>query len=199
GFIRQVIGWREYIRGVYHVYGRKQRCGNAWGHRRKLPASFYDGTTGIEPVDEVIRSVLKYGYCHHIERLMILGNFMMLCEIEPDEVYRWFMELFVDAYDWVMVPNVYGMSQHADGGLMTTKPYISGSAYVLKMSNFKRGPWCEIWDGLYWRFIAKHREFFAKNPRMSVMAKQCDRMGEKLDRHVEVAGRYLAGLEEGRG
>jgi deoxyribodipyrimidine photolyase-related protein len=119
---------------------------------------------------------------------------MMLCEIEPDEVYRWFMELFVDAYDWVMVPNVYGMSQHADGGLMTTKPYISGSAYVLKMSNFKRGPWCEIWDGLYWRFIAKHREFFAKNPRMSVMAKQCDRMGEKLDRHVEVAGRFLAGL-----
>ena len=192
GFIRQVIGWREYIRGVYHVYGRKQRCGNAWGHRRKLPASLYDGTTGIEPVDTVIRSVLKYGYCHHIERLMILGNFMMLCEIEPDEVYRWFMELFVDAYDWVMVPNVYGMSQHADGGLMTTKPYISGSAYVLKMSNFKRGAWCEVWDGLYWRFIDRHRSFFAGNPRMSVMAKQCERMGEKLTRHKDVAERFLA-------
>ncbi len=195
GFIRQVIGWREYIRGVYHVYGRRQRCSNAWEHRRKLPASFYDGTTGIEPVDHVIRSVLKFGYCHHIERLMILGNFMMLCEIEPDEVYRWFMELFVDAYDWVMVPNVYGMSQHADGGLMTTKPYISGSAYVLKMSNFKRGPWCEIWDGLYWRFIDKHRSFFASNPRMSVMAKQCDRMGAKLERHKVVSERFLAALE----
>jgi deoxyribodipyrimidine photolyase-related protein len=195
GFIRQVIGWREYIRGVYHVYGRRQRCSNAWEHRRQLPASFYDGTTGIEPVDHVIRSVLKFGYCHHIERLMILGNFMMLCEIEPDEVYRWFMELFVDAYDWVMVPNVYGMSQHADGGLMTTKPYISGSAYVLKMSNFKRGPWCEIWDGLYWRFIDKHRSFFASNPRMSVMAKQCERMGAKLERHKEVSERFLAALD----
>ncbi|MFN9878524.1 MAG: cryptochrome/photolyase family protein, partial [Planctomycetota bacterium] len=133
--------------------------------------------------------------CHHIESLMILGTFMMLCEIEPDEVYRWFMELFVDAYDWVMVPNVYGMSQHADGGLMTTKPYISGSAYVLKMSNFKRGPWCEIWDGLYWRFIDKHRSFFASNPRMSVMAKQCERMGAKLERHKEVSERFLAALD----
>ncbi|MFN9341438.1 MAG: cryptochrome/photolyase family protein [Planctomycetota bacterium] len=198
GFIRQVIGWREYIRGVYHVYGRKQRSGNSWAHRKKLPASFYDGTTGIEPIDTVIRSVLKHGYCHHIERLMILGNFMMLCEIEPDEVYRWFMELFVDAYDWVMVPNVYGMSQHADGGLMTTKPYISGSAYVLKMSNFKRGPWCEIWDALYWRFIDRHRGFFASNPRMSVMAKQCERMGEKLDRHKALADRFLTGFVGGR-
>ncbi len=198
GFIRQVIGWREYIRGVYHVYGRRQRSGNSWGHRKKLPASFYDGTTGIEPIDAVIKSVLQYGYCHHIERLMILGNFMMLCEIEPDEVYRWFMELFVDAYDWVMVPNVYGMSQHADAGLMTTKPYISGSAYVLKMSNFKRGPWCEIWDGLYWRFIDKHRGFFASNPRMSVMAKQCERMGDKLERHKQVAESFLQGLDGDR-
>ena len=84
--------------------------------------------------------MLRTGYCHHIERLMILGNFMLLCDIHPDAVYQWFMELFIDAYDWVMVPNVYGMSQHADGGLMTTKPYISGSSYVLKMSDFKQRP-----------------------------------------------------------
>jgi deoxyribodipyrimidine photolyase-like uncharacterized protein len=95
------------------------------------------------------RRVLRYAYCHHIERLMILGNFMLLCEIDPTSIYQWFMELLIDAYDWVMVPNVFGMSQHADGGLIATKPYVSGSSYVLKMSDFRKGPWCEIWDALY--------------------------------------------------
>lgn len=114
-----------------------------------MPAAFYDGSTGIVPVDHVVQSVLDTGYCHHIERLMILGNFMLLCDIHPDAVYQWFMELFIDAYDWVMVPNVYGMSQFADGGGMTTKPYISGSGYVRKMSDFPKGPWCKIWDSLY--------------------------------------------------
>lgn len=194
GFVRQVIGWREYIRGVYLHHGRRQRCRNYWGYERRLPASFYDGTTGIEPVDLVIRRVLKHAWCHHIERLMILGNFMLLCELHPDDVYRWFMELFIDAYDWVMVPNVYGMSQYADGGLITTKPYISGSAYVLKMSNFGRGPWCEIWDALYWRFVDRHREFFAGNPRMSMMARQCERLGAKLTQHHRVAEKFLERL-----
>jgi deoxyribodipyrimidine photolyase-related protein len=156
-----------------------------------MPAAFYDGTTGIEPVDAVIQRALRTGYCHHIERLMVLGNFMLLCEISPDAIYQWFMELFIDSYDWVMVPNVYGMSQHADGGMITTKPYISGSAYILKMSNFKRGPWCPIWDALYWRFIDKHRDFFAGNPRMSVMVKQCERMGSKLKEHHAVAEKFL--------
>ncbi|MEZ6106672.1 MAG: cryptochrome/photolyase family protein [Pirellulaceae bacterium] len=120
GFVRQVIGWREFIRGVYKWRGTRQRTTNFWGHTRRLPSSFYDGTTGIVPFDTVVRRVLDGAYCHHIERLMIAGNFMLLCGIDPDDVYRWFMELFIDAYDWVMVPNVYGMSQHADGGLMTT-------------------------------------------------------------------------------
>jgi deoxyribodipyrimidine photolyase-related protein len=191
GFVRQVIGWREYMRGVYRQFGRQQRSRNVWNHHRPMPAAFYNATTGIEPVDAVIRRVLKHSYCHHIERLMILGNFLMLCEVSPDAVYQWFMELFIDAYDWVMVPNVYGMSQHADGGMITTKPYISGSAYVLKMSNFSKGPWCPIWDALYWRFISRHREFFAKNPRMSVMVSQCDKMGSKLDEHLRTAERFL--------
>lgn len=194
GFIRQVIGWREYMRGVYHHVGRRQRTSNYWNHQRPMPSAFYDGTTGIEPVDTVIHRVLKHAYCHHIERLMVLGNFMLLCEISPDAIYRWFMELFIDAYDWVMVPNVYGMSQFADGGLITTKPYISGSAYILKMSNFKRGPWCEIWDALYWRFIDKHRSFFKSNPRMSVMVAQCERMGSKLQQHQRTAERFLERL-----
>jgi deoxyribodipyrimidine photolyase-related protein len=202
GFVRQVIGWREYMRGVYLHFGRQQRTRDFWGHTRPMPAAFYDGTTGIEPVDVVIRRVLKHAYCHHIERLMILGNFMLLCEIDADAVYRWFMELFIDAYDWVMVPNVYGMSQHADGGLITTKPYISGSSYVLKMSRFRKGPWCEVWDALYWRFIHKHRDFFAGNPRMSVMVSACDRLGDKLQVHLRTAeeflGRLHGGGEEGR-
>jgi deoxyribodipyrimidine photolyase-related protein len=194
GFVRQVIGWREYLRGVYRRYGRRQRTRNFWSHRRPMPAACYDGTTGIEPVDTVIRRVLRYAYCHHIERLMILGNFLLLCEIDPDAIYQWFMELFIDAYDWVMVPNVYGMSQHADGGLITTKPYLSGSSYVLRMSDFRKGPWCAVWDALYWRFIDRHRDFFAGNPRMAVMVAQCERLGSRLDEHRRTAAEFLARL-----
>ncbi|MBL8890938.1 MAG: cryptochrome/photolyase family protein [Planctomycetaceae bacterium] len=194
GFIRQVIGWREFIRLVYLTHGRQQRTRNFWEHARALPAAFYSGTTGIAPVDHSIRSVLETGYCHHIERLMVLGNFMLLCDIRPHDVYRWFMELFIDAYDWVMVPNVYGMSQHADGGLMTTKPYISGSSYILKMSDYKKAAWCPIWDALYWRFVDRHTDFFAANPRMSVMVKMKEKLGSKMAEHHRVADKFLADL-----
>ncbi|MEM6479662.1 MAG: cryptochrome/photolyase family protein, partial [Pseudomonadota bacterium] len=129
GFVRQIIGWREFMRATYEDLHVKMRTTNHWGHTRKMPASFYDGTTGIDPIDDAIQRVLKTGYCHHIVRLMVLGGFMFLCEIDPDDVYRWFMEMFIDSYDWVMVPNTYAMSQHADGGLITTKPYFSGSNY----------------------------------------------------------------------
>jgi deoxyribodipyrimidine photolyase-related protein len=194
GFIRQVIGWREFVRLVYLVRGRRQRTRNFWGLTRKLPAAFYDGTTGIAPVDAVIHRVLETGYCHHIERLMILGNFLLLCDIAPDDVHQWFMELFVDAYDWVMTPNVYGMSQYADGGLMTTKPYISGSSYVLKMSDFQRGPWCAVWDALYWRFVHRRADFFRANPRMAMMVKLKDKLGAKLHEHLRVADEFLSRL-----
>ena len=178
GFIRQLIGWREFIRGIYKCKGTKQRTTNFWNFKREIPASFYDGTTGIDPLDDTIKKVLKTGYCHHIERLMIISNFMMLCEFNPDSVHRWFMELFIDAYDWVMVPNVYGMSLYADGGLMTTKPYISSSNYIIKMSNYKKGDWQEIWDGLFWRFMNKHRDFFLKNPRMGMLIRTFDKMDQ---------------------
>ena len=197
GFVRQIIGWREFIRGVYHAQGPKQRTRNYWGFSRKIPASFYAGNTGIDPLDAVIKRVLNNAYCHHIERLMVLSNFMLLCEFDPDEVYRWFMELFIDAYDWVMVPNVYGMGQFADGGLMSTKPYISGSAYLLRMSNFSKGPWCETWDALYWRFIHVHRDFFLQNPRMGVMVKSFDRMSEeKRSLLLQRAETYLDSLSQ---
>jgi len=196
GFVRQIVGWREFIRGVYEAKGSVQRTRNFFEFDRKIPASFYDGTTGIEPLDKTIRKVLKTGYCHHIERLMILGNFMVLCEFDPDEVYRWFMELFVDAYDWVMVPNVYGMSQYADGGLMSTKPYISGSNYILKMSDYTKGDWQIVWDGLFWRFMDERREFFRKNPRTGMLVTMLDRMDpEKKEKLFSAAETFLSELK----
>lgn len=195
GFIRQIMGWREFIRAVYELKGREERTKNYWGFTRKIPASFWNGSTGIEPIDSTIKKVLETGYCHHIERLMVLGNFMLLCEFDPDEVYRWFMELFIDAYDWVMVPNVYGMSQFADGGLMATKPYISGSNYLMKMSDYKKGDWQQVWDGLFWRFMHTHRSFFLKNPRLSMLVRTFDKMPESKQKdHLKNAAQFLHSL-----
>lgn len=192
GFIRQIIGWREFIRAVYELKGKEERTNNYWGFTRKIPTSFWNGSTGIEPIDITIKKVLETGYCHHIERLMVLGNFMLLCEFDPYEVYRWFMELFIDAYDWVMVPNVYGMSQFADGGLMTTKPYISGSNYLMKMSDYKKGAWQNIWDGLFWRFMHTHRDFFLHNPRLGMLIRTFDKMhDEKQNLHLKNAEEFL--------
>lgn len=192
GFVRQVLGWREYIRAVYTERGVYERRRDFWGHIRPMPAALYSGTTGLQPVDMAIKRLLETCYSHHIERLMVLGNFMLLCGIRTDDVYRWFMELYIDSYDWVMVPNVYGMSQYADGGLMSTKPYISGSNYLLKMSNYPRGEWCEVWDALYWRFVHEHRAVFAANPRMSMMASLIAGMDKaKLQHHITVAGKFL--------
>ena len=196
GFIRQIIGWREFIRGIYTVKGSYERTKNYWNFTRKIPRSFYEGNTGIEPVDDTIKKVIKSAYNHHIERLMIIGNFMLLCEFDPDEVYRWFMEFYIDAYDWVMVPNVYGMSQFADGGLMSTKPYVSGSSYILKMSNYKKSEWCNVWDALFWRFLHKQRDFFSKNPRMRMLVSTYDKMDKsKKDILSKTAKNYLENLK----
>lgn len=197
GFIRQIIGWREFIRGVYIAKGTEQRTRNYWEFKRKIPKSFYTGETGILPIDETIKKVLETGYCHHIERLMVLGNFMLLCEFDPDEVYRWFMELFIDAYDWVMVPNIYGMSQFADGGLMSTKPYISSSNYLMKMSDYPKGEWQKTWDGLYWNFISNHRHFFEKNPRLGMMVRTWDKMDEnKKSNHLQMAESFIRSIDK---
>ncbi|MFP4402639.1 MAG: cryptochrome/photolyase family protein [Candidatus Nanoarchaeia archaeon] len=201
GFIRQIIGWREFIRGCYFHLGYEQKEQNNelnfFNHTRTLTNHFYEGTTGIEPLDDSIHKVVKYGYNHHIERLMILGNIMLLSEIDPKEVYKWFMEMYVDSSDWVMAPNVYSMSQFSDGGLenggFATKPYIGGSNYICKMSNYsKNSDWCEIVDGLYWRFIDKKREFFKKNYRMNMMVKLYDKMDEDKKRRLsEKAEEFL--------
>lgn len=192
GFVRQIIGWREYVRLIYELEGENQKNSNYWEHQRSVPNSFYDASTGIPPVDRAIEKIDKHGYIHHIERLMVIGNFALLCGIRPDEVYKWFMELSIDSYDWVMTPNVYGMSQYADGGLIMTKPYISSSNYIRKMSDYSSGDWCDVWDGLYWRFINKHREKFEDIPRMAVMVSNLDRMSkETVSDHLKKAEEFL--------
>lgn len=196
GFLRQVMGWREFIRIVYEREGSRQRTTNFWGFTRKIPAVFWTGETGVVPVDAVIKKILQTGYSHHIERLMVMGNFMLLCEFDPGEVYRWFMEMYIDSYDWVMVPNVYGMTQFADGGLMTTKPYISGSNYLMKMGDFEKGSWQATWDGLFWRFMHVHRDFFVKNPRLGMLVSSFDKMEKsKQQAHLRNAELFLQQLD----
>lgn len=196
GFVRQLIGWREFIRGMYECKGGFSRTKNFWGFHRKIPSSFYTGTTGVAPIDATIKKVLKTGYCHHIERLMVLGNFMLLCEFDPDEVYRWFMELFIDAYDWVMVPNVYGMTLFADGGTFATKPYIGGANYIRKMSDYPGGDWETTWNALFWNFVSKHSEFFRSNPRTGMMVTTYKRMSaEKKEHYSKSAATFLAKLD----
>ena len=180
GYIRQVIGWREFMRGIYQNFSKEMEEKNFFNHKRKMKESWYEGNTGLPPLDHAIQNAKNYGWSHHIERLMILSNIMNLCEIKPVIVYKWFMEMFVDSSEWVMVPNVYGMGLFSDGGIFATKPYICGSSYFMKMMDFKKGDWCNTMDGLYWRFIDKNRSFFLKNPRLSMMVRVFDKM--KLDR-----------------
>ena len=196
GFVRQIIGWREFMCLIYKKYGNTMRTQNFWNfEKNKIPNSFYTGETGILPFDNTIKNILKFGYCHHIERLMILGNFMLLCNIHPDQVYKWFMEMFIDSYDWVMVPNVYGMSQFSDGGIFSTKPYISSSNYIKKMSDYKHGEWCDIWDGLFWKFIKDNEKFFRKQYRLAMLARNLDKMPpEKLKKHFQNANNFLENM-----
>ena len=179
GYIRQLIGWREFIRGIYQNFDEKLEKSNFFNHKKVMKETWYTATTGLVPLDYSINNALEYGWTHHIERLMILCNIMNLSEINPKEVYKWFMEMFIDSSDWVMSPNVYGMGLFSDGGIFATKPYICGSSYFLKMMHFKKGSWCDIMDGLYWRFIDKHKDFFLSNPRLSMMVRILEKMNEE--------------------
>lgn len=192
GFIRQILGWREFIKGIYTLKGKEQFEQNFFNHQNRIFDGFYNANIGLLPVDNVIKKVINTAFANHIERLMILGNFCLLTEIHPKEVYRWFMEMFIDAYDWVMVPNIFGMSQFADGGLIVTKPYLCSSNYILKMSDFKFGEWSNIFDALYWRFIWKNQKFFMQNPRLKIMAVYLNNLSkEKLENHINIAYNFL--------
>jgi deoxyribodipyrimidine photolyase-related protein len=168
GFIRQIIGWREFIRAVYLLEGKNMRDHNVLNHKNKLSRAWVEGPTGIPIVDQTIKKLINNAYSHHIERLMVLGNILILINAHPDEVYRYFMTMHIDAYDWVMVPNLYGMSQFASGNLMVSKPYFSGSNYLLKMG-VPKGPWEETWDALFYFFLKEHRAIIESNPRLRML------------------------------
>ena len=184
GFIRQIIGWREFMRGIYQHYDNQLENTNYFNHKRKLTDDWYKGTTGIDPIDDAINDLNRYGYTHHIVRLMYLSNVMTLSQIHPKEIYKWFMEMYIDSSDWVMVPNVFGMATYADGGMMSTKPYTCGSNYILKMSNYKKGDWCDTLDGLYWKFTEKNRKFYENNPRLSLLTRSLDRLNPERKNHI---------------
>lgn len=163
-FVRQVIGWREYQRLIYIHLEDKLKSKNYFGNKRKLTKQWYDGTTGIVPVDDAIKIAFEYGYLHHIVRLMVMCNFMNLCGIRPDEAYKWFMEFSTDSYEWVMVGNVYGMGMWSDGGLTMRKPYFSSHNYIQNMSGnrYEGGDWENIWHSLYYNFLIKHKKKLEK-------------------------------------
>ena len=184
GYFRQIAGWREFIKGVYQNYDEKFEQSNFFNNKRLMKKSWYDGTTGIFPLDYSIKNASKYAWTHHIERLMIQSNIMNLCEIEPSNAYRWFMEHYMDASEWVMYPNVYGMGLFSDGGVFSTKPYICGSSYFRKMMDFKKDDWCDVLDGLYWRFIQNNKDFFVKNPRLSMMVRVLEKMNKDRKKKI---------------
>lgn len=179
GFVRQLIGWREFINGVYWLRMPGYESVNELGARESLPTWFHSGKTRMQCVRSCLEQVLGTGFNHHIQRLMVLGNYLLVRGVEPGQALEWFNEMYVDAHEWVMAANVLGMSQFADGGFMATKPYAAGSAYIRKMSNHcqgcrydpdqKTGPDACPFNYLYWDFIARHEERWARNPRMAVM------------------------------
>jgi deoxyribodipyrimidine photolyase-related protein len=197
GFIRQVIGWRNYVYTLYNLEGDKMKTSNQLKHNNKLNDKFWTGETEMIPIDSIINKIVKYSYAHHIERLMYLGNFLLLCLVDPDEVYRIFMEWTIDAYDWVMVPNVYGMSQFATP-IMMTRPYFSSSNYINKMSTFKvkkNDNWSETWDALYYNFIFKHRNLLKSNYAVARQVKHWDNKSETEQNEIKKkAKEYLDNL-----
>jgi len=181
GFVRQIAGWREFVNGVYWLKMPDYEEVNGLDARRALPGFFYSGETGMNCLRQCINQVLATGFNHHIQRLMVLGNFLLLAGVKPQEALRWYLEMYVDAHDWVMAANVLGMVLHADGGFMATKPYAAGSGYISRMSNYcdgcrykpavKTGPEACPFNYLYWDFYARHEKRFARNPRVGMALK----------------------------
>jgi deoxyribodipyrimidine photolyase-related protein len=186
GFVRQILGWREFMRGVYWLDMPGMREANHYGHARKLPAWYWTGKTNMNCMREVISQTLAHGYAHHIQRLMVTGIWGLLAEIEPKQIEDWYLAVYVDAVEWVELPNVAGMAIHANGGRFTSKPYIASGQYIKRMSNYctgcryrpdtKTGPLACPTTTLYWHFLDKHQQVLARNPRTSLMAKNLGRL-----------------------
>lgn len=208
GFIRQIIGWREYVRGIYFLEGPDYVTRNVLGHDRALPAMYWGGKTGMECIRQAVAQTEKEAYAHHIQRLMVTGNFGLLAGIDPHALHEWYLSVYADAYEWVEAPNVIGMSQFADGGIIASKPYVSSGNYIAKMSDYcgtcrykvrdKTGPDACPFNLLYWHFLDRHRDRFDGNPRMGNIYRTWDRMDE--DRRATVlreAKEFLDHLDAG--
>lgn len=206
GFIRQILGWREFMHHVYHSLMPEFRQANHLTQTRALPDFYWTAQTKMRCVGQAVQQVQQTGHAHHIQRLMILGNFALLAGIRPQAVNDWFLLGFVDAFDWVVTPNVIGMSQYADGGSFTSKPYVSGAAYINRMSNHCQhcaynpketiGATACPFNSLYWNFIQRHLELFGRNPRMSLVVANWKKRPEADKQAIlEQAATILANVE----
>ncbi len=206
GFIRQIIGWREYVRGYYWLEMPRVAEANALDATRPLPEFYWTGETEMLCLAEAVRNTRDNAYAHHIQRLMVLGNFAMLAGVRPQDVADWFLVVYADAYEWVELPNVLAMSQHADGGRLATKPYAGGGAYIDRMSDHCRtcrydvkrkiGPDACPFNALYWDFLARHERRFRRNRRMANMYATWDRMAEaQRQAYRASAAAFLGTLE----
>lgn len=191
-FVRQLIGWRNYVYVLYELEGNNMKKSNLLNARNNIHYhKFWTGTTGLLPVDNAIHKIIKYAYAHHIERLMILGNILLLLQIKPTQVYDIFMEWCIDSYDWVMCANVFGMSQSASD-IMMTRPYFSSSNYIIKMSDYKKDDWSEVWNTLYYNFINKHIKLFKNNYAIAMQVKHWkDKTKGEKDAILKKARQYI--------
>lgn len=197
GFIRQIIGWREYVRGVYWAKMPDYRDNNFFDHQRPLPAWFWNANTKMNCLAQAIGQSLEQAYAHHIQRLMIVGNFALLAGLAPAEVHAWYLGIYIDAFEWVELPNTLGMSQFTDGGLLASKPYVSGAAYINRMSNYcakceynpreRTGKSACPFNALYWHFFIQHQSMLAHNPRLSMVFHQIKKFSPQ--EHEEIVQR----------
>ncbi|MDV4168585.1 cryptochrome/photolyase family protein [Rhodovulum sp. FJ3] len=208
GFIRQIIGWREYIRGIYFLKGRDYTAQNTLNHTRDLPAVYWGGDSGMACMRAAVGQTRDLAYAHHIQRLMVTGNFALLAGIDPAQVHEWYLSVYIDAFEWVEAPNTIGMSQFADGGIVASKPYVSSGSYIDRMSDYcgdcaykvgdKTGKEACPFNVLYWHFLNRHRDRFQGNGRMGMMYRTWDKMDAgKRDAIISDAETVLERLDRG--
>lgn len=206
GFVRQIIGWREYMRGIYWAKMPEYAEMNYFNHERPLPDFFWTGDTKMKCVQDAVQNSLNNAYAHHIQRLMVTGNFALLAGVHPDEVDRWYLGIYADAVEWVEITNTRGMSQFADGGIVGTKPYVSSANYMHKMSRYctnchydrkkKHGDKACPFNSLYWHFYERHREELGNNPRIGMMYRTLDKMNDENRQAIlKQAEAYLENIE----
>jgi deoxyribodipyrimidine photolyase-related protein len=206
GYIRQILGWREYMRGIYWREGPDYVDRNFLGHHRPLPGWYWTGETDMHCMAEVLGQTLDTAHAHHIQRLMVTGNFALLMGADPKQVHLWYLEVYLDAYEWVELPNTLGMSQFADGGLLGSKPYVSSGAYINRMSDYCRHCRYDVgkrigedacpFNALYWDFLARHRDKLGSNRRLAMPYRTWDRQSEESRRAtLAQAASKLAALD----